>query len=365
MNGRIFWLNIENANELSELELFIQKHLYPVYLMDISKEWFRQLNRLNIPYYVEEKDLLLTEGFWKKNSSIIMISSIEIKNELSEKNIEIQWLSFSDKELEASSTDFLQQLQPLRDVVIRLLAPDGCPYDREQTHLSLRRNLIEESYEIIEAIEMNDSSLLKEELGDLLLQIVFHAQLEEEKGIFSLDDVVKEISDKLIRRHPHVFSEERLLESGAAALATWEEMKKLERGKKERGALDGIPPALPALLTALKLQEKAKKVGFDWDCIDQVWEKLKEEVQEFIEADSIEEKEKELGDLFFTIVNIGRFFSLDPELALRGANLRFYHRFQFIESQINQGSKGWDDYSGQELNDLWEEAKKRENKKKI
>lgn len=364
MKRKIFWFNIENPTDFLGLELLIRNHLYPVYIMDISKEWFKQLNHLSVPYYVEEKTSLSSEAFWKRNSPIILISSLEIKKEIIEENKEIEWLSFTEEKEAALSVDFLEQLQPLRDVVTRLLAPDGCPYDRKQTHLSLRRNLIEESYEVIEAIELDDSSLLKEELGDLLLQVVFHAQLEEEKDVFSLDDVVKEISDKLIRRHPHVFSGSGLAESGAAALATWEEMKKLEQGKKERGVLDGIPPALPALLTALKLQEKAKKVGFDWKHVDQVWEKLKEEIQEFIEADSKEEKEKELGDLFFTIVNIGRFFSLDPELALRGTNSRFYHRFQFIESQVNQGLKGWGDFSEEELNSLWEEAKQRENQKK-
>lgn len=365
MNRKIFWFNIENPSDFLELKSLIRNYLYPVYVMDISKDWFRQLNHGNIPYYVEEKDSLFSEDFWKKNSPIIMISNLKVKSELTKKNKEIEWLSFSDLKKEPLSVDFLQQLQPLRDVVIRLLGPDGCPYDRKQTHRSLRRNLIEESYEVIEAIELDNSSLLKEELGDLLLQIVFHAQLEEEKGIFSLDDIVKEISDKLIRRHPHVFSDAKASESGAAALATWEEMKKLEQDKKERGALDGIPPALPALLTTLKLQEKAKKVGFDWDCIDQVLEKLKEEIREFMEVDLIEEKEKELGDLFFTIVNIGRFFSLDPELALRGANLRFYQRFQFLESQVNQSFNGWSGCSKQDLNRLWEEAKQRENKKKI
>lgn len=361
MKKKVFWFNIENTTDSLRLDSLIQNHLYPVFVMDISKEWFQRLNQWNIPYYVEEKNSLLSEEFWRRKSTIILISSLEIKKELNEKNNDIEWLSFLEESHQSSPSDFLEQLQPLRDVVTRLLAPDGCPYDRKQTHLSLRRNLIEEAYEVIEAIELDDSSLLKEELGDLLLQVVFHAQLEEEKGIFSLDDVVKEISDKLIRRHPHVFSDAKSAESGASALATWEEMKKLEQGKKERGALDGIPPALPALLTALKLQEKAKKVGFDWDHVDQVWKKLKEEIQEFIEADSRGEKEKELGDLFFTIVNLGRFFSLDPELALRGANSRFYHRFRFVESQVNQGLKGWGGYSEKELNSFWEEAKQREN----
>jgi tetrapyrrole methylase family protein/MazG family protein len=247
-------------------------------------------------------------------------------------------------------------------IMNRLRAPGGCPWDAEQTHESLKRYLLEESYEVIEAIDTGSDELLKEELGDLLLQPVFHAAIAEERGAFTMDEVLTSLSDKLIRRHPHVFGDQDIKDS-EAQVANWEKIKKAEKGDQRRSALSGIPPHLPALMKAHKISEKASRVGFDWEHVDQVIGKVREELHEFEEAmsqRSQERMEAELGDLLFAVANLGRFLSIDPEEALRKTITRFQNRFTHIEDSLHTNGRHIQDASLEEMEALWVEAKKKE-----
>lgn len=259
-----------------------------------------------------------------------------------------------------ASTD---QFQQIMTIMRRLRAPGGCPWDAEQTHESLKRYLLEESYEVLEAIDNGSDELLKEELGDLLLQPVFHAAIAEERGAFTMDDVLATLSDKLIRRHPHVFGDQVITDS-EAQIANWEKIKKTEKGEERRSALSGIPPHLPALMKAQKITEKASRVGFDWEHVDQVMAKVLEELHEFEEAmeqGRQDRMEAELGDLLFAIVNLGRFLALDPEEALRKTIARFQNRFSYIEDRLHANERHLQDASLDEMEALWVEAKTREN----
>lgn len=250
----------------------------------------------------------------------------------------------------------------LMELMHRLRAPGGCPWDAEQSHESLRRYLIEETYEVIEAIDRNDPELLKEELGDLLLQPVFHAAIAEEKGEFTMDDVLATINEKLIRRHPHVFGEERV-KTAAEQVENWERIKKGEKGEERKSALAGIPPHMPALMRAQKITEKAARVGFDWEHVDQVFAKVLEELRELEETMGSGDEarmEAELGDLLFAVVNLGRFLSLDPEQALGKTIARFSERFSHVEESIHAAGRQLKDATLEEMDLLWEEAKKKE-----
>ncbi|WP_277057656.1 nucleoside triphosphate pyrophosphohydrolase [Trichlorobacter lovleyi] len=255
------------------------------------------------------------------------------------------------------------QFNQIMSIMRRLRAPGGCPWDAEQSHESLKRYLLEESYEVLEAIDSGSDELLKEELGDLLLQPVFHAAIAEERGAFTIEDVLASLSDKLIRRHPHVFGDQVITDS-EAQVANWEKIKKAEKGEERRSALSGIPPHLPALMKAQKITEKASRVGFDWEHVDQVMAKVLEELHEFEEAmeqGRQDRMEAELGDLLFAIVNLGRFLALDPEEALRKTIARFQNRFSYIEERLHVNERHLQDASLDEMEALWVEAKSREN----
>lgn len=250
----------------------------------------------------------------------------------------------------------------LMEIMRRLRAPGGCPWDAEQSHASLKRYLLEEAYEVIETIDTGDDAHLKEELGDLLLQPVFHAAIAEERGAFTMDQVLDAINEKLVRRHPHVFGEE-VIESSEAQVANWEKIKKGEKGAERKTALSGVPPALPALMQAQKITEKAARVGFDWEHTDQVFAKVMEELHEFEEAmlsGDQQEMEAELGDLLFAIVNLGRFLSIDPEEALRKTIRRFTRRFEHVETSLHERGMALQSATLAEMDVLWEEAKKLE-----
>jgi len=247
----------------------------------------------------------------------------------------------------------------LLEIMRRLRAPGGCPWDAEQTHESLKRYLLEECYEVIEAIDARSPEMLKEELGDLLLQPIFHAAIAEERGEFTMDDVINAICDKLIRRHPHVFGDLEIRDS-AAQVENWEMIKKTEKGEERRSALSGVPPHLPALMKAQKITEKAARVGFDWEEVDQVFAKVMEELHEFEEtmAEGDQERmEAELGDLLFAIVNLGRFLSLNPEEALRKTINRFARRFAHIETALHAKGMPLPEATLAEMELLWQEAK--------
>lgn len=254
----------------------------------------------------------------------------------------------------------------LRVLMKRLLDPGGCPWDREQTHESLKKYLIEEAYEVCEAIDRGDRDEIAEELGDVALQVVFHSELAERAGSFRLEDVYSAVCRKLLDRHPHVFGEVEAKDSDAV-LRNWESLKREEkrrkaeaRGGDRASVLDGVPAALPGLQRAMRLQEKAAKIGFDWEGIEGVEEKLREEAEEFSRAardGTPEELEDELGDVLFTIVNLARRLRLDPEEAMRKACRKFDARFRAVETRAEAAGRDLREMTLAEMDALWDEAK--------
>ncbi len=236
-----------------------------------------------------------------------------------------------------------------------------CPWDREQTHASIKHNLIEEAFEVAEAIDALDMEELQFELGDLLLHVVFHSVLAKESRSFSIDDVIEGISEKLIRRHPHVFGTAEI-DSRDEVLANWEKIK-LAEGRSSM--IEGLPASLPALMRAYRLQEKASRTGFDWKDKEQCWKKVNEEIEEFHDAvrhgDSREKCEEELGDVFFSLVNYARLAGLHPEDALQRTNKKFTARFKAIEEELRRQGKDIHSATLEEMDAIWEETKKREH----
>ena len=250
-------------------------------------------------------------------------------------------------------------LYRLREIAKILRSKNGCPWDREQTFDSLKPYLIEETYEVYDAIEKGNLDELKEELGDLLYQIYAHSEIASETSGFSIDDVAEGIIDKLIRRHPHVFSNETITDASSVK-DRWEKIKKSEKSKGV-SILDGVPKHLPALLMAHRIQDKVSHVGFDWEKIDDAMNKLDEEIGEFKEAVDTQDKEKiydEAGDILFSIVNILRFKKIDAEGALRRTIDKFTNRFKYIEMKANESGKDIDKMTLEEMDRLWDESKK-------
>jgi tetrapyrrole methylase family protein / MazG family protein len=250
--------------------------------------------------------------------------------------------------------------ESFQEVIAHLRAPDGCPWDREQDHQSLRPHLLEEAYEVLEALDTGDPEALAEELGDLLLQIVLHAQIANEYGEFRMADVFSKINQKLISRHPHVFGDLKVADA-ESVVVNWERLKaeERERGKKpENGMLDSVSKSLPALVQAQTYQLRAARVGFDWPSLEGVLDKILEEVAEIRTAAGEEAKASEIGDLLFALVNLARWQEIDAESALRQANHRFKKRFAYIEAAARAVGKALSDYSLDELERFWQEAKK-------
>jgi len=252
----------------------------------------------------------------------------------------------------------VEQFQRLIEIMARLRSPDGCPWDKAQDHKSLKPYLIEEAYEVIDAIDIENPEKLAEELGDLLLHIVFHAQLGEEADKFNIEDICRKISDKLIERHPHVFKDKvELTES--EVIDRWEIIK--QNNNKGYSILDGVPRTLPALLKAYRIQEKVGRLGFDWKDAKEVVDKIKEEIAEFEAAFASNDKKemhRELGDLLFSLVNLSRHLGLRAEEALDGTNKKFIARFQYIEKKLAESGKAPADSTLEEMDKLWEESKK-------
>ncbi len=248
------------------------------------------------------------------------------------------------------------EFQKLVDIITTLRGPQGCPWDKKQTHVSLREYLLEESYEALEALDEGDNSKLAAELGDILLQIMLHSQIAMEKGEFTLADVLRGLNRKLIRRHPHVFADVQVKDADEVS-QNWEAIKKKERDS-QASMLDSVPKQMPAVAYSQDIQRRAAQTGFDWENIDGVIEKLAEEVAEFKAAATEEEKSEEFGDLFFTLVNIARRMGVEPESALRAANRKFYRRFSYMEKLCRERGQELGRLSFDEQNGLWEEAKK-------
>ena len=251
----------------------------------------------------------------------------------------------------------LSAFDELVGVMARLRRKDGCPWDREQSHESLKPYIIEETYEVLDAIDRKDNDELREELGDLLLQIVFHAQIAAEQSRFTMDDVAAAIVEKLKRRHPHVFGNVEV-EDSREVLRNWEEIKK-EEGKDS--VLEGVPDGLPALLKAQRVQEKVRRVGFDWESIGGTFDKVREEIGELEKAVKDGDQagiEDEFGDILFSLVNVARFLDINAEESLRQTTKKFSHRFRYIENRVEEkGERPIEEYSLEELDALWNEAK--------
>ncbi|MNE24166.1 Nucleoside triphosphate pyrophosphohydrolase [compost metagenome] len=273
-------------------------------------------------------------------------------------NLSLIWVPRSDNAALRN-----RSFERLHEIVSILRSPEGCPWDREQTHQSIRKNFIEELYEALEAIDNDDPDGMQEEFGDVILQVMLHSQMEEEVGAFSVYDVIQSLNEKLIFRHPHVFGDQSATDS-AEALGNWEQMKaeeKRRKGTERKSVLDGIPPDLPALMKAYKLQKKASKVGFDWDELEPMLSKIEEELSELREAIASKDKEEqaaELGDLLFAVVNASRFIQADPEEALTRTNIKFRSRFAYIEEQLRISGKDFDQTDLTEMDRWWEEAKR-------
>ncbi|NPV86841.1 MAG: nucleoside triphosphate pyrophosphohydrolase [Anaerolineae bacterium] len=251
--------------------------------------------------------------------------------------------------------------EAFQELVAHLRAEDGCPWDRKQTHLSLRQHLLEETYETLAALDAEDYQAMAEEFGDLLLQIVLHAQIASEEGTFTMADILRGIHQKIVRRHPHVFGDIRV--SGVSGvLANWEKLKAKEReenGEKGKGLLDGVPRALPALSQAQEYQERAARVGFDWKDIHGPLDKIREEMEELQTAASEAERFSEIGDLLFALTNVIRWYGVDAESALRAANQRFYKRFSYIEKRAEEEGCTLSNMTLEEMDRWWDEAKTR------
>lgn len=244
------------------------------------------------------------------------------------------------------------------EIVAHLRAPDGCPWDREQTHETLRKHLLEESYEAISAIDSGDFADMREEFGDLLLQVVLQSQIAREEGQFNVNQVVHGIHSKIVRRHPHVFGDLKL-DDVDGVLANWEKLKEKERKdkKQEKGLLDGVPLSLPALSQAQEYQDRAARVGFDWPEIEGVLDKIAEEIEEIKKAETDFELASEIGDLFFALVNLARWKKVDAESALRGTNMKFKRRFGYVEQGAKKQERNLSELTLDEMESIWREAK--------
>jgi len=314
---------------------------------------------------LQVKTVLLTT--YPKEHVVFVVKSGKRRPELVEgvKEERIEELSGEDVSLETcwyipalgEGTSF----ESFAEIVAHLRAPDGCPWDREQTHESLRKHLLEEAYEALTAIDSGDFADMREEFGDLLLQIVLQSQIANEEAQFNVNQVVHSIHSKIVRRHPHVFGDLEL-DGVDGVLANWEKLKEAERknnGQKEKGLLDGVPVALPALEQAQGYQDRAARVGFDWPEIEGVLDKISEEIEEVKQATNKEELTSELGDLLFALVNLARWKKVDAESALRETNMKFKKRFGYVEQGARQQHRNLSDLSLEEMDALWNEAKKK------
>ncbi|ENH97628.1 MazG family protein [Gracilibacillus halophilus YIM-C55.5] len=301
-----------------------------------------------------EQLVYLIEAAGSSEETVKQVPLVELDQEATLSNLTSVYVPPIDRE------KLHHQFFCLRDVIATLRGPNGCPWDRKQTHESLKKYLIEETYEVLEAIDKEDDDGIIEELGDILLQVMLHSQIGEDAGFFTIDDVIYSITEKMIHRHPHVFAD------GDATTAeevknNWEELKKQEKPSfSHKTVLEGLNQSLPATLYAEEMQKTVSKVGFDWDEPHAMWEKVEEELQEFRETlrnGHKAEMEDEFGDILFAMINLARYYKLNPEVALMHTNHKFQRRFSYVEQKVEESDKSWDDYTLQELDRYWEEAK--------
>ena len=268
----------------------------------------------------------------------------------------------------ATRADARDSFDALTETIWRLRQRDGCPWDRKQTHASIAKNMIEEAYEAVDCIEAGDDEHLREELGDVLMQVMLHAQIAADEGRFTIDDVVRDINEKLVRRHPHVFGEHEAASSADEVLDIWDSVKLAEKSARDKsaekgsvrpeGLLDSVPRSLPALMQAQEVSRQAADGGFEWETVDDVWDKVREERDEFLaETPGSAERELEFGDMLFALVNVARREGIDAESALRASTAKFRARWAAVEATAHARSARVEDLSTDELNVLWDEAK--------
>lgn len=311
-----------------------------------SRELAAQVRTVLLAVYPKGHGILVVDGRKKKKESLIDFGEGDFS---------------SSTCLYVPSLEEGTSIESFAEIVAYLRAPDGCPWDRKQTHQTLRKHLLEESYEALSAMDADDKGGMREEFGDLLLQILLNAQIASETNEFKLTDVVKQIYDKIVRRHPHVFGDVKL-DGVDGVLANWEKLKEKERGgkKEDKGILDGVPASLPALSQAQEYQDRAARVGFDWREVDGVMDKIREEIEEIRKAENIEQVTGELGDLFFALVNLARWRGVDAESALRETNLKFKRRFAHVEIRAREQGRNLSAMTLEEMDALWNEAKELE-----
>ncbi|GAA0311096.1 tetrapyrrole methylase family protein/MazG family protein [Gracilibacillus halotolerans] len=289
-----------------------------------------------------------------RDENILEVSLEELDRQTSLSNLTSVYIPKVPSEL------LNHQFYQLKEIIATLRGPNGCPWDRKQTHASLKKYLIEETYEVLEAIDREDDDAIAEELGDVLLQVMLHSQIGEDNGYFSIDDVIRHLSEKMIRRHPHVFGD-AVVRDEEELSKTWEQIKRQENAEeKATSILDSLTEGLPATLLAEEVQKKAAKVGFDWKEIEPMMEKVAEELQEFKEAvnqENHEEKEKEFGDILFAMMNVARYYKINPETALVRTIHKFKNRFRYVEKCVQQSKQPWESFTLSELDQFWEEAK--------
>lgn len=331
-------LQIEKIQKQEDLPLIITQ----VYNSQVASNVKLAL----MEYYADETEIVYMRNLGLPDEKVEKICLYELDRQKDINHLTTVYVPYKEN---ANLSELVNTVETLR-------APDGCMWDREQTHTTIRHNFIEEVYEVLEAIDKRDMKLLCEELGDVLLQVVFHAQIAKEAGCFSLQDVVDGIDEKLVRRHPHVFGKLEVANT-KEILANWDKIKASEKSER-RFILDGLTKGLPALMTAYKMQNKVAKVGFDWQKIEDVYAKVYEEIEEVQQAKSSKELEKEIGDLLFAVVNLARHLKVVPEIALNVSNSCFRERFAFVEQQVLTTGKSWQAFSLEELDVFWEQAKK-------
>ncbi|MDM5314402.1 nucleoside triphosphate pyrophosphohydrolase [Fictibacillus sp. b24] len=340
---------ILDGTSLKKDEIQIRHHLVIVQVYDsfIASEVKLTL----MEKYPDDYEVVVVTAAGSSDESIKRVPLYELDQSVTLNNLTAVYVP-PVKEDELLYRDF----SFLKNVIARLRGPGGCPWDQKQTHVTLKKYLIEEAYEVLDAIDEEDDEALAEELGDVLLQVLLHAQIGEDEGFFAIDDVIAVLTEKMIRRHPHVFSDVSA-ENADEVVANWDAIKAQEAGKEDRESLlDGVPKGIPGIQKAFLYQKKAAKVGFDWKEAGPVYDKILEELKEFQEAEG-DEQQKELGDLLFSVVNLARFYKIDPEEALNETNRKFRKRFNYIEHALKEQSLSFDDVTLEEMDRLWNEAK--------
>lgn len=345
-----------DATELKAEEIQLRQHIvigqvYDAFIASNVKLIF--MEKLPFDYGV-----YIVTAAGSKDEQIRKVSLFELDREAELNNLTSVYIPpVADEQI------LYKDFGKLREIIATLRSPDGCPWDRKQTHQSLKKYLIEETYEVIEAIDEQDDDHLIEELGDVLLQVLLHAQIGEDDGYFKIEDVIEGLSEKMVRRHPHVFGSGSTAETAEEVVRNWQEIKEEEKGERPASILNEVGLSLPNLIRAFELQKKAAKVGFDWPDVHGAWEKVKEEITEFeteLQGERSEGAVREFGDLLFALVNVARYYKINPDEALFMTNQKFVRRFHYIEAKVKESGRSFAEYTLDELDSFWEEAKKSE-----